>query len=406
MTSPQVDTTQNTEPPPEHTPEDSAGGSPIGQDAPQNNVGMRPILQRSLLLLVVGGGVVAGLIWWGGGLNVLAQLQAAHPGWILAGFVSHYVGFAFRGLRWQWILQAGGAHIGPGYATGLVVSGWFFNSIAPARAGDILRVAMLRYGDTGDDPVRVGAGFGALVAERTLDLLAILALSGLFSLLLADVALPPWLGLAYGGITLLLVLVVGGVLITPRLLHAITRRHSRLQNNKVTELIEQTIHALRAVAARPVRFVGILLMSLIVWLCDAAILWAAVHALGGTSTFREAEFVALTSALAAAAPLTPGAMGQIEAAYAGLLILVGETQHLIPTIILLSRGISYWLFLPVAGLITVAAGLHRFWPIIARTRAAAALLVGRNPDAQADPFLSASEASSQSTPNDHGPHSA
>lgn len=352
------------------------GDTPAAQ--PKGSLNAGDILKRSMLLLIVGGAVLAALIWWGGGQDVFSRLQSAHLGWIAAAFLFHYVGFGFRGLRWQWILRAGGANIGPGYAMGLVVSGWFFNSIAPARAGDLLRVAMLRYGESQDDPVRVGAGVGALVAERTLDLLAILALSGFFSLLLADVTLPPWLGLAYGGITLLLVAVVCGVLITPKIMVRITRRYSRLQDSKLTELIDQTIAALRAVATRPGRFAGILVMSLLVWLCDAAILWASVQSLGGAVTFREAEFVALTSALAAAAPLTPGAMGQIEAAYAGLLLLVGENPALIPTVILLSRGISYWLFLPVAGLITVAAGLHRFWPLIARSRTAASMLVARS----------------------------
>ncbi|MEX1019503.1 MAG: lysylphosphatidylglycerol synthase transmembrane domain-containing protein [Litorilinea sp.] len=355
--------------PPDSTPE-----SPLARGS---------LFKRAALLLVVGGVVFAALVWWGGGTHVLTQIQRAHPGWIAAAFVFHYVGFGFRGLRWQWILRAGGAQITPTYATSLVISGWFFNSIAPARAGDLLRVAMLRYGDRQDDPVRVGAGVGALVAERALDLLAILALSGFFSLLLVDVALPPWLGLAYGVIAFLLIMVVCGVLIAPRVMQRITARWARLQDSKITELVEQTIVALRAVAARPGRLLGILVMSLLVWLCDAAILWASVQALTGNSTFQEAEFVGLTSALAAAAPVTPGAMGQIEAAYAALLILVGENAALAPSIILLSRGISYWLFLPVSGLITVAAGLHRFLPLIARSRAAASDLVGRRPPAAA-----------------------
>lgn len=347
--------------------------------AGQPALGVASIAKRAVLLLLVGGLVFAALVWWGGGTQVLTQIRHAHPGWIVAAFASHYIGFAFRGLRWQWILQAGGARITPGYATGLVISGWFFNSIAPARAGDLLRVAMLRYGDRQEDPVRVGAGLGAVVAERALDLLAILTLSGFFSLLLADVALPSWLGLAYGAIALFLVTIVSGVLLAPKVMQRVTARWQRLQDSKITELIDQSIVALRAVATHPLRLIGILIMSLLVWLCDAAILWASVQALSGNTTFQEAEFVGLTSALAAAAPVTPGAMGQIEAAYAALLLLVGENPALAPSIILLSRGISYWMFLPVSGLITVAAGLHRFWPIIARSRAAASELVSRRP---------------------------
>lgn len=360
------------------------------------------MLRRGALLLLVGGAVLAALIWWGGGLVVWEQIQGARPAWIAVAFLSHYLGFTVRGLRWQWILRAGGANISLGYANGLVISGWFFNSIAPARAGDLLRIAMLRYGDRQDDPVRVGTGVGAVVAERALDLLAILTLSGFFALILVDVALPSWLGLAYGAITLLLVLIICGILIAPRILAALTARWQRLQSTKLIELVDQTVSALQAVAARPMRLAGILAMSAVVWLCDAAILWAAVQALAGSSTFREAEFVALTSALAAAAPLTPGAMGQIEAAYAGLLLLVGEHPALIPAVILLSRGVSYWLFLPVAGLVTVAAGLHRFWPIVARSRAAAAILTG-----QRTPTSPISEETSDPVtpqPPPEGPH--
>ncbi len=55
---------------------------------------------------------------------------------------------------------------------------------------------------------------------------------------------------------------------------------------------------------------------------DALVVWLVILALGATMPFSIAAFVALTVDVLAAVPLTPGGVGQIDAAYAGLLALL------------------------------------------------------------------------------------
>ena len=99
-----------------------------------------------------------------------------------------------------------------------------------------------------------------------------------------------------------------------------------------------------------------LLLSLYIWLCDAFLLWLVMASLAEWTSFGSAAFIALTVDGLAAVPLTPGGVGQIEAAYAGLLTLFALPVAKLSAIILLTRLISYWSFLLFSGMVTFAFG--------------------------------------------------
>ena len=83
--------------------------------------------------------------------------------------------------------------------------------------------------------------------------------------------------------------------------------------------------------------------------------------LGHTLPLTAAVFVALTVDILAAVPLTPGGLGQIETAYAALLALLAQGGVPIAAVVLAVRGVSYWSFLLVSGLVTLGAGLGRLF---------------------------------------------
>ena len=72
--------------------------------------------------------------------------------------------------------------------------------------------------------------------------------------------------------------------------------------------------------------------------------------------------MALTVDVIAAIPLTPGGIGQIDAAYASLLALLAQSTAAVGMAVLIVRLITYWSFLIFAGLVTLAAGFREMLP--------------------------------------------
>ena len=99
---------------------------------------------RILLLVGLGLLTLGALIVFGGGRTALTALTTVDLRWIGLGMVIHYSGFVVRGLRWQQLLRASGHRLRWRYVTALLLSGWFVSALLPARAGDLLRIAMLR----------------------------------------------------------------------------------------------------------------------------------------------------------------------------------------------------------------------------------------------------------------------
>jgi uncharacterized protein (TIRG00374 family) len=106
--------------------------------------------------------------------------------------------------------------------------------------------------------------------------------------------------------------------------------------------------------------------SLYIWLCDALVVWCVLRSLGAALPLDVAAFVALTVDVLAAAPLTPGGVGQIDAAYVALFALLPSAAFNTGAAVLLIRFITYWSFLIFSGLVTLLAG---FGEVIQRVRA-------------------------------------
>ena len=96
-----------------------------------------------------------------------------------------------------------------------------------------------------------------------------------------------------------------------------------------------------------------------------------LRSLGAALPLDVAAFVALTVDVLAAAPLTPGGVGQIDAAYVALFALLPAAAFNTAAFntgaaVLLIRFITYWSFLIFSGLVTLLAG---FGEVIQRVRA-------------------------------------
>lgn len=103
-----------------------------------------------------------------------ARIASASPGWLAASVVISLSTFALRSLRWVWILRpVGRVPWFPAFrATGI---GFAANTVLPARAGEVIRPAVLAR----DRGLPFAALLASIVFERILDALAQLCFLGL-----------------------------------------------------------------------------------------------------------------------------------------------------------------------------------------------------------------------------------
>ena len=104
--------------------------------------------RRLVLIGLIGVASATLLVVLAGGSAALEAVAKAN--WAILGLavVVHYSSFALRGHRWQRLLGALGYPLPYLYTTGLVLAGWFASALLPARAGDWLRVGVLRLDST------------------------------------------------------------------------------------------------------------------------------------------------------------------------------------------------------------------------------------------------------------------
>ena len=317
--------------------------------------------RRLALLAALAAATVALLVTLGGGRVTLDALRRVDVRLIALAAAVHYGGFALRGHRWQTLLAALGHRLGYRYTTSVLLAGWFVSAMVPARAGDLLRVAALRLPPPSQPRVPAADSLASLFLERTLDLLAILALSAGASLVVLGGRVPSWVLGSYGVTLALLVALTVTALVVPSLLARARDAWSQPTWAAAWDFAFQAAASLRRLPRDPRMAALVVVESLAIWLCDGLLLWLVVLSLGYTLPLAASIFVALTVDIFAAVPLTPGGLGQIETAYAALLALLAQGGIPIAAVVLAARGVSYWSFLLVSGLVTLGAGLGRLF---------------------------------------------
>jgi uncharacterized protein (TIRG00374 family) len=328
--------------------------------------------RRLVVIGLIGVASATLLVVLAGGSAALEAVAKANLTILGLAVLVHYSSFALRGHRWQRLLGALGYPLPYLYMTGLLLAGWFASALLPARAGDWLRVGVLRLDTERHAPVPVPSSLSSIVLERVLDILAILILGAAFGFLLVRDQLPSWLLASYlVGIGLLLLF--GAVLVlAPPVLHWLRGLWQQRYWQLIIDFITHFVDGLRTLFRQPATAMLVIVESLIIWLCDALVLWLVVISLAAPLSLPAAAFVALTVDVLAAVPLTPGGVGQIDAAYAGLLALLALPALNVGAVVLVVRFITYWSFLVFSGLVALAAGFGSLMPSALATRAESA----------------------------------
>jgi glycosyltransferase 2 family protein len=240
------------------------------------------------------------VVWW--------ALHQQAPRWpsggtsqlLLVLAVLAYAGVSLlRGLRWYLILRRAGVQASMVDTQALSVVGYMGNTVLPARGGELLRIFFLGR-RSGCSRVTI---LGTILAERLLDVLALLGLLLVLALATAtEVRGVSDLGALAAGVLLLLALVLAGAWWIAR-----TRGGGRLQG-RVASLTLATRNLLSA------QGVLLVLLTAAIWVGEGLLYWLVGQALHLHLDFLQGCFLVVLSSLVAAVPAAPGYLGTYDAA--------------------------------------------------------------------------------------------
>ena len=299
---------------------------------------------RTIVPLII---VLALLVYSAQKLNINPQqtwatMRSASLIFFLAAFLSYYLSFPLRALRWRLLLEnvgftkSNGVHLPPFWKlVEIVYISFFANAVVPAKLGDLYRAYLLRQ----DIGVSTARSFGTVLAERLLDLIVLLLLFISAIMISLHENLPPQL---HTGLIVTLVLVVAGIV--GLFLLRIFRNHiasiipERFRGH-YNHLQEGTLGSFQRLPLLAILTVG-------VWSCEALRFFfvaLSINLISGNMIhiLTAACFIALGEALLTIVPFTGGGVGLVEAGmFAMIALFTPGNKSLSAAAILLDRSIS------------------------------------------------------------------
>ncbi|MCU0494628.1 MAG: flippase-like domain-containing protein [Chloroflexaceae bacterium] len=283
------------------------------------------------------------------GLDInLAQtweyIRGANPWLLLAGLTVFYCTFPLRALRWRMLLDNAGVPVREGRHSWAsfpalmeyIYLSWFANCIVPAKLGDAYRGYLLKH----NGKVSFSMAFGTIFAERLLDMLGLFGLLVLTAWLTFGASMPDGTQLVFVFGALLVVAIVAG-LAGMRWLSPIIRRFIPQRLHRVYGNFE----AAALGSFRPAILPRLFALTGGVWLLEGLRLFFVIEALshaGLALPLPAIIFIALSSSLLSAVPLTPAGLGVVEATVTGVLTFFNVGTSLGVAVTLLDRLINFW----------------------------------------------------------------
>ncbi len=273
---------------------------------------LRPVAQ-----LALAGGLLAGLLWRVDTGAVRDDLRDATLWWLPLAFAANLLSDWFRAIRWQQFLLPM-KRLGVPFLFATAVLGVSCNIVLPFRAGEVVRVQVLRR--------RTGLGASSIVAtllsEKLMDVVAFSSFIVL-GLLLFDEARFLWpLAVAYG------VVLLAGVLGARWLATRSQQEPSPAgqPEGRLRAWFARELHAFgKGLQAfrRPRAMVHVLWSSHVAWLCEATMYYACGRALGLDLSPAVYLLVVVAATIAVSVPVTQAGLGVFELAITGLLVAFG-----------------------------------------------------------------------------------
>ncbi len=325
----------------------------------------------TLLSVVIGLGIIGLVLWrvlefeWTEFWSTVTGLNLWY--YVLAG-VLYYASFWFRGVRWRSIFISansksseergvGGTRV-PGSMTmgGLILSGWFVNSVMFFRLGDAYRGWALANRSGGHTSTALGTVF----AERVQDMAVVLVLvvvAVVWALVVdgfeasgAVVDAAIIVIAVAAGLSLLLLVILG-------LMGTVGERLASWMPSRLRgQYLGFQSGALASFEGKHLPYQ--VLLGVIGWGLEIARFYFVAEAMGLEMALSIAMFAALANAILTTIPI-PGGLGIVETALIGVLLLTGLNDTDAFTLTVLDRTISWLSVVIIGGVVFVLLSMKR-----------------------------------------------
>ena len=244
---------------------------------------------------------------------------------LIIGALIYFLAVTVIALRWQFLLRA--VQLVPLYPlTQIVAIGYMGNNVYPLRAGEALRIYLLRR----NFQVPVARATTTVVVERVFDGLVMLSFI-LFSLTLIDIQSPE----VETVVRLATPLFVTALLIffflaaQPDLMRRLVKIMMRLLPDRLAKILdgisEDIIDGLESLRS-PIYLVGAVISSFVTWGIEAGVYWIVMFAFGLDLSYPVALLVVGTVNLAGLIPASPGQVGVYEFFVSTVMVAMGVSS--------------------------------------------------------------------------------
>ncbi len=280
--------------------------------------------------------------------DVADALAESNYVWLAPAFLVLAVSIFLRAVRWR-LMFSSETRPALGAVTRALLVGYLFNNILPARAGEAVRVQMLKQWARTS---RAEAA-GTVVIERAYDVLSLLVLLFVVLPWLPEVTwLQPAAALAIGlavalAVTMLVLMIFGD-----RPLRFAFRPFARLpvlSKPRVEEAAASLAHGLAAVR-RPGLALTAFLLTTVSWLVMAISFWLVMIAFELELSPLAGLFVLVAIGLSMILPSSPAALGVFEAATVVALRAYGVGSSLALSYALVLHTLNFIPYLVAGGL--------------------------------------------------------
>lgn len=283
--------------------------------------------------------------------EIAGNIAEGNPVWIALGFVAYYGAFPIRAWRWRALM--GSANIydrsdpAPYRITALTeifVLSWFANCLVPAKLGDAYRGYLMRE--------RAGVSFastlGTIVAERFIDVLALVALMVTAALVTFHGDVPDDVRLPLIGGGALVVTGMAGLVFVARYYGSV--RH--LVPVRFAAPVDRMQGGVVSSFSRSI-WLPVALSTAMIWAAEGIRVYCVAAAFGVELSAAESLFVALLASLLTVVPLTPAGLGVVESGAILALRLLDVADTNAATIAIVDRGIAYWSVIVVGAVLSI-----------------------------------------------------
>jgi hypothetical protein len=295
---------------------------------------------------------------WSALLARLAQGRLDLLGLACATYTGSYF---IRGLRWRLLLSAE-RRVAPLTTFWATVVGYLGNDFLPARAGEVIRSALLARKAS----LSIGFVLATALVERMLDLVALVLISAVAIATLAG--MPVWLVDATRVLAAAAMVALALFVVIPRLERPLQRLLARLfgargLGARLSALLQQFLLGMRAFQHWG-RGAGFAALTVVIWLADSLAFILIARAFNLSLGLAQALLVIAALGLSSAVPSTPGYVGIYQFVAVTVLAPFGFARNDALALILAMQAVLY--------LLVIVWGPLGLWALGARRRPARA----------------------------------